>query len=272
MGGRTSGIFDSVENPGEKTLIPGVVILALAITGLAAGPFDGRLRMGLAAGVVGFYVLALGFQESGGLLWPYRVAYETLPGWDGMRTPGRLVTFASLGLAMLAGAGAGALVARRGRSLRARPAAAVAAGLVLAIAIEGRGLPFDPTHARAQPSVPAPPLDGSDVPAPQLYLPAETADENRRYVLWSTDGFPALVNGRSSVEPAWTANLVDSMDRFPDRRSVERLRRVGVRSVIIDLELAAGTPLQDARARSITGLRIDRERRGGALVYDLEPG
>ena len=271
-GDATSGIFDSVENPGEKTLIPGVVILALAITGLAAGPFDGRLRMGLAAGVVGFYVLALGFQESGGLLWPYRVAYETLPGWDGMRTPGRLVTFASLGLAMLAGAGAGALVARRGRSLRARPAAAVAAGLVLAIAIEGRGLPFDPTHARAQPSVPAPPLDGSDVPAPQLYLPAETADENRRYVLWSTDGFPALVNGRSSVEPAWTANLVDSMDRFPDRRSVERLRRVGVRSVIIDLELAAGTPLQDARARSITGLRIDRERRGGALVYDLEPG
>jgi hypothetical protein len=271
-GGATRGLFDSVENPGEKTLFPGLAILALAIVGLASSGLDRRLRIGLAAGVVGSYVLALGFQEAGGLLWPYRVAYEVLPGWDGMRTPGRLVTFASLGLALLAGAGASAVAARAARrGLRARAIAAVAAAVVLAIVVEGRGLPFDPTHARAQPVVPIRPADVSSLPAPQLYLPAEIAEQNRRYVLWSSDGFPDLVNGRSSVEPGWTARLVRSMDRFPDRASVRHLRRVGVRTVILDLDLVPGTPQEDAAARPIAGLDVDRFRRGRAVVYEIRP-
>ncbi|HKH13456.1 MAG TPA: hypothetical protein VKA47_02255 [Solirubrobacterales bacterium] len=270
-GDATSGLFDSVENPGEKTLLPGLVILAIAITGLAYSGFDRRIRIGLGLGVVGFYVLALGFQQAGGLLWPYRIAYELLPGWDGMRTPGRLVTFASLGLALLAGAGATAIAVRARARLAAGATAAIAAALVLLVVVEGRGLPFDPTHARAEPRVPSPPADVSNVPAPQLYLPAETADQNRRYVLWSTDGFPELVNGRSSVEPAWTARLVRSTHRFPNRASVERLRHVGVRSVILDLGLVAGTPQEHAAARPIAGLGIDRERRGHAVVYDIDP-
>jgi hypothetical protein len=270
-GGATEGLFNSVENPGEKTLIPGIVILALAITGLASSGLERRTRIGLGVGVVGFYVLALGFQQAGGLLWPYRIAYELLPGWDGMRTPGRLVTFASLGLALLAGAGATAIAARARDRLTTGATAAIAAALVLLVAVEGRGLPFDPTRARAEPRVPSPPADFSNVPAPQLYLPAETADQNRRYVLWSTDGFPDLVNGRSSVAPVWTARLVRSMDRFPDRASVKRLHRVGVRSVILDLDLVAGTPQEHAAAQPIAGLGIDRERRGRAIVYDIDP-
>ena len=270
-GDLTSGIFDSIENPGEKTLMPGIVILALAVVGLGASRLDRRLRVGLALGAAGFYVLAVGFQQAGGLLWPDRIAYELLPGWDGMRTPGRLVTFASLGLALLAGAGASALLTRaRGRFSTALTAG-IAAMLVVAVVVEGRGLPFDPTDARAEPQVPSPPADLSDVPAPQLYLPAETADQNRRYLLWSTDGFPDLFNGRSSVEPAWTARVIRSMDRFPDRASVERLRHVGVRSVIIDLDLATGTPQEHAAGRPVAGLGIERRRRGGAIVYDIEP-
>jgi hypothetical protein len=267
-GGATRGLFDSVENPGEKTLFPGLAILALAITGLVASPLPRRLRIGLGLGVVGFYVLALGFQEAGGILWPDRVAYDLLPGWDGIRTPGRVVTFASLGLALLAGAGGGALV-RRGRGRFAVPA--LAAALVFVIVVEGRGLPFDPTLSQAEPPVPPPPADVSDIPAPQLYLPAETAEQNRRYVLWSTDGFPALVNGRSSVEPGWTAWLVRSMDNFPDRKSVSILRRVGVRSVILDLDLVPESPQQGAAKQSIAGLGIKRERRGRAVIYEIAP-
>jgi hypothetical protein len=270
-GEATSGLFDSVENPGEKTLFPGLVILGLAIVGLASSGLQRPIRIGLAVGVVGFYVLALGFQEGGGLLWPYRIAYELLPGWDGMRTPGRLVTFASLGLALLAGAGAAAIVVRARGGLGAPAATALAAALVLVVVVEGRGLPLDPTHARAAPRVPSPPAGVSSLPAPQLYLPAETADQNRRYLLWSTDGFPNLVNGRSSVEPGWTARLVRSMDRFPDRLSVQRLRRVGVRTVILDLDLVAGSPQRHAASRSIAGLGVDREHRGEAIVYDIDP-
>jgi hypothetical protein len=269
-GDATSGIFDSVENPGEKTLLPGLVILALAITGLASSGLDRRIRIGLGLGVVGYYVLALGFKQAGGLLWPYRIAYELLPGWDGMRTPGRLVTFASLGLALLAGAGARAIAARaRDRLAAGAATTAIAAALVLLVVVEGRGLPFDPTHARAEPEVPSPPAELSNVPAPQLYLPAETADQNRRYLLWSTDGFPDLVNGRSSVAPVWTARLIRSMASFPDRTSVDRLRRAGVRSVILDLDLAMGSPQENAAARPIAGLGLDRERHGRAIVYEI---
>jgi hypothetical protein len=146
--------------------------------------------------------------------------------------------------------------------------AALVAALVLVVVIEGRGLPFDPTDRQAQPLVPPPPADISNVPAPQLWLPAESADDNRHYLLWSTDGFPDLVNGRSSVQPKYTAGLIRAMDRFPDRGSVALLRRIGVRSVILDLGRVADTPQRHAASRSIAGLGIDRERSGDVIIYD----
>ncbi len=268
-GQATAGMFDSVENPGEKTLFPGLAILGLAIAGLASSTLSRRLRTGLGLGVVGISILALGFEEEGGLLWPYRLAYEVLPGWDGMRTPGRLFTFASLGLALLAGAGATTASRRLRMRFRGPATAALTAALVLAVVIEGRGLPFDPTDRQAQPRVPAPPTDLSNVPAPQLFLPAESAEDNRAYLLWSTDGFPDLVNGRSSIQPEYTASLIAAMDGFPDRGSVARLRRAGVRSVILDLSRVADTPQRRAASRSIAGLGIGRERRGDAVVYEI---
>ena len=229
--------------------------MGLAIAGLASSALPRRLRIGLGLGVLGVSILALGFEEEGGLLWAYRVAYELLPGWEGMRTPGRLFTFASLGLALLAGAGAAA--GSRGVRARfgSRATAALAAALVLAVVIEGRGLPFDPTDRQAQPRVPPPPAEVSSVPAPQLFLPAESADDNRAYVLWSTDGFPDLVNGRSSVQPQYAADLIGAMDRFPDVGSVAVLRRAGVRSVILDLNRLADTPQRHAALTVDCGAR-----------------
>ena len=105
-GGATASIRDGLENIPEKTLFPGLLILGLAIAGLWSQSFDRRLRIGLGAAAVVISVLALGFREEAGLLWPYRVLYELLPGWEAIRTPGRLVTFSSLALALLAAAGA----------------------------------------------------------------------------------------------------------------------------------------------------------------------
>ena len=42
----------------------------------------------------------------------------------------------------------------------------------------------------------------ADVRAPQLHLPATTAEHNRAYQLASTDGFYDLVNGRASTNRA----------------------------------------------------------------------
>ena len=105
-GGATAPLRDGLENVPEKTLFPGLVILALAIAGLSSSVFPRWLRRGLGAGVVAVSILALGFRAGGGLLWPYRIVYDVLPGWQAIRVPGRLVALSSLGLALLAGAGA----------------------------------------------------------------------------------------------------------------------------------------------------------------------
>ena len=89
--------------------------------------------------------------------------------------------------------------------------------LVLAVIVEGRGLPFDPTHLRAQPEVPDPPPSLADVPGPQLHLPAERGEDNRRYTLWSTDGFPDIVNGRASTRPDSIEDLIADMETLPRR-------------------------------------------------------
>lgn len=269
-GGATAAVRDGLQNPQEKTLFPGLVILGLAVAGAFGGALPRGVRTGVGAGVLGVSVLAMGFQESGGLLWPYRVAYELLPGWDGMRTPGRLFTYATLGLAILAGAGAArALGALRRRGSSPALAAGVTALVALVIATEGRTLPFDPTDSNAQPRVPPAPGDVSEVPAPQLHLPASLATDNRRYLFWSTDGFPAIVNGRSSVQPEYTQRLIDAMDGFPDRASVGLLRERGVRSVILHLARVRGTAQEDAAERPIAGLGLTRRRRDSLVIYEL---
>ena len=267
-GGATAALREGLANVPEKTLFPGILILILGVAGLlsARGPLSPPVRVGLGVGVLGVSVLALGFQTEGGLLWPYRMVYEALPGWQGIRTPGRLVTFSSLALALLAAGGAAALLPR----LRARPAAAIVpAALVLLLAIEGRGLPFDPRDAQAQPPVPAPPPSVADVPAPQLHLPADRPEDNRRYLLWSTDGFPAIVNGRSSVDPVLTARLIAAARTFPDPRSVAILRDQGVRSVILHHGRARGTAWEGAAAKPVRDLPLERSRRGELVIYEL---
>jgi hypothetical protein len=267
-GGATAGIRNDLEHIPEKTLFPGLVILALAVAGLWSRSYSRPLRIALGLAVLVVSVLALGFQTEGGLLWPYRVVYETLPGWEGIRTPGRLLTFSSLGLALLAAAGielAMRALARRA-TVRWAPLAA-AAVLALTVTVEGRGLPFDPFDDLAQPSPPSPPADVSAIAVPQLHLPAERPEDNRRYLLWSTDGFPDMINGRSSTNPAFTARVIERARAFPDRRSVGFLRRLGVRSVVVHPRRTRRVALE--RAGSVRRLGVARRRQGGVIVYEI---
>jgi len=268
-GEATSGLRDELSNVPEKTLFPGLVVLGLAVAGVAWSGWRRSWRVGLVVCVLAFSILALGFREEGGLLWPYRLLYEALPGWDALRTPGRLVTFSSLALALLAAGGTERLTAwLRGRW---RPAVATGAACLLATAIvvEGRGLPFDPTDSQAQPDVPDAPAELSSIPAPQLHLPAELADDNRRYLLWSTDGFEDIVNGRASTEPEFTAELIAAMANFPDRQTVARLRALGVASVVLHTDRVAGTPQASAAERPVDGLGVRRRQEGDVIVYEL---
>jgi hypothetical protein len=270
-GAATAGFRDSLTTWQEKTLFPGAVILLLALVGLLSSSLPKRWRIGLGIATVAVMVLELGFQEEGGLLWPYRVLYDVLPGWDAIRTPGRLVTFSSLTLALLAAAGAEtAIRALRRRRWPAWSAVAVAGVLSLAIVTEGRSLPLDPFDDQAMPEVPDPAPSTADLPTPQLHLPALTAKENRAFQLESTDGFPDIVNGRASTNPSQVLDLVRHMASFPDAATVAELRDYGVRTVVLHLGLTEGTPQAGAQHKPIAGLGLRRYRMGNLVIYELE--
>jgi hypothetical protein len=271
-GDATEPLRDTLSNVPEETLFPGLAILVLAIAGLGSTSFPRWLRVGLGIGAAIVAVLAMGFRGSGvwGYLWPYRWIYEALPGWQAIRVPGRLDTFTSLGLALLAGAGLERLTASRAlKGMAWRGGAAIAAVVVLLVLVEGRGLPFDPLDTQAQPKVPPVPPSTASVPDPQLHLPALRPTDNRRYVFWSTDGFPKIVNGRSSLNPAFTAQLIRRERGFPDRSGVELLSQLGVRSVVLHTNRVKRTPWQDAARKPIGGLPLRRTRVGELVIYEL---
>jgi hypothetical protein len=269
-GAATAGIRDTLTTWQEKTLFPGAVILVLAVLGLWSSSLGKRWRVGLGIAAVAIMVLELGFREQSGLLWPYRVLYDALPGWDAIRTPGRLATFSSLVLALLAAAGAEAAIrAVRRKGLPAASTIAIACVLGLAIVTEGRSLPFDPFDNQAEPPVPASAPSTADIPEPQLHLPALTAKENRAYQLESTQGFPEIVNGRASTNPAVVLNLVRDMANFPDAATVKELQDYGVRTVILHVGLTEGTPQAGAARKPIAGLPLRSYRLPGLVVYEV---
>ena len=272
-GNATAGFRHHLTTWQEKTLFPGALITVLAVVGLWSSSLSKRWRIGIGVAALAIMVLELGFQEGQGLLWPYRVLYDVLPGWDAIRTPGRLATFSTLALALLAAAGAEAIIRAAGRRRwPAWSAAAIAGVLGLAIVSEGRSLPFDPFDNQAMPQVPPSGPSTADIPQPQLHLPALTAKENRAYQLESTQGFPHIVNGRASTNPAVVLDLVKEMANFPDAATVRELQEYGVRTVIIHLGLTENTPQAGAVRKPITGLALRRYRlpdRPGLVFYEV---
>jgi hypothetical protein len=250
--------------PEEMSLFPGLAISVLVVFGVLGSVLSRKLRIGLAAGVVLCALLSLGVRNVDGLrryLTPYRLLFDFAPGWDGVRTPGRINTLTSLGLALLAGAGVCVIVrileGRRGT----RFAHAAAGALVVVILIEGLG-PL--THPRVAP----PPAVVRLESAPQLHLPAGFGDD-LGYSYLTTAGFPLTVNGAGGFDPTGYDALREQIADFPDARSVAALRTLGVRTVLLHPGAAVGTRWEDAASKSVSGLGVERERIGDVIVFRL---
>jgi hypothetical protein len=240
-GSLDEGLREGMRAVPEQALMPGLVLFTLGLIGLGYSAWAPRFRVRLAAVVVVMAVLATGTSAPGGGHWTYLVVFRHLPGWEALRTPGRLVLWCTLALALLA-AGTVTKAVERFRVASGSPR--VRAGLFLVPALlvlaEGIGLV-------AQPVVPVAPVALRTLTAPVLVLPTSQQGDYK-VMTWSTDGWPQLVNGGSGFEPPIQSGLRRTAQAFPQAESVRQLRAGGVRTVVLDRALAAGTPWQSLAA------------------------
>jgi hypothetical protein len=248
------------EATNEKVLLAGFVLYGLAAAGLFASIWTLRQRIVLGAGIVAGVLFALG--THGPL---YRFAYLYLPGIDGMRTPGRLILWPTLLLAVLAAGFISRL--RRQAAAITRPEHARTASRVIAvpllILVLLEGMPkLD--HV----DVPVAPAAFAAAPAPLMVLPSDESFD-LTVGLWSTDGFPSVVNGASGITTPDHTAIRDLMHTFPDQAALDRLRAIGVRSVVVVRDRVVGTPFESALyAPAVPG--VTRRDIGPDVLYLLD--
>ncbi|MGX7675556.1 hypothetical protein [Plantactinospora sp. DSM 117369] len=372
-GERHAAARASLSFAGEMTLLPGVVLIGLAFAGLFFSVWRLRHRILLTVGVLVSVGLASGTTLGGDGDPGYATLVLHAPGFDAIRTSGRLVLWTTLLLGILA---AGALTALtrlgtepsgdrppEGTPADTRPETAdtapATATIPPAAAEPGAGQPrsesgpaaMDEEAPATEPGQPgpddgpaqaAPPRQAgerSGIPVPVLrmaaYQPPPGTEEqpDRRapgwraagfrralvrlvaliplalilvegvnttphapvipqpaalrgaegpllvlpssgtlefsVMLWSTDGFPKIVNGLAAFTPDSQAQTLGITASFPDRLSVDHLRQLGVRTVVVLPEYLPGTPWQEVLNRPVDGLGITREEVSGSVVFRL---
>ena len=177
-----------------------------------------------------------------------------MPGWDGIRTPGRLVLWTTLFAGILA-AGAVSAFAEGVRDyvaerVIARPGPMLRLAMLLPlllVLVEG-------VSGSPHPQVPPAPAAMRQAEAPMLVLPSDQLSDEM-IMLWSTDGFPAMVNGGSGFTPARQQEVREIVTGFPDAASIRLLRDLGVRSRRGGQEHGGGHPVRGSRRRRRRGAR-----------------
>ena len=283
----------------EVTLLPGFAVALLALLGLAVSVWPVRMRLLLAVGVLATAAFGMGPRFPGGGTYTYLLLFRYGPGWDAIRTTGRMVLWTTLCLALLAAGAATAIHERLGRlsAARAEPGGASAAvpadasgareaaragsgagrrravrpaqwalAAVLCLAVLAEGVQRLP-HPTVQPE----PVAMRGLTGPALVLPTDP-QMDKRVMLWSTDGFPKITNGESGFRPTVTDRVRAAALAFPDAASVAFLRRLGVRTVLVVRANIAGGPFAKALTRPIAGLPMRRTATTPeAVVFTLDP-
>ncbi|WP_444949379.1 hypothetical protein [Micromonospora ureilytica] len=251
----------------EMTLLPGFVLYALAAGGLLFSVWRLRHRLLLLAGVLVTMAFAMGTRFFDGTF-TYVPLFEHLPGWSGLRTPGRLMLWTTLLLALLA-AGAVTALTDRVRELTAQripswpgPWLRMATLLpLLLVTVEG-------LNTTPHPVVPTQPAAMRSAEGPLLVLPSNQSLD-QHVMLWSTSGFPDVVNGGSGFTPRQLDDVRRVSQSFPDQTSVDYLRTLGVRTVVLLRGQVAGTPWEINIDAPVESLGISRQEVADAVVYRL---
>lgn len=152
------------ETSSDRALFPGELLAVLAGAGAVSLLRQRRSRAGTDPSALAFLTmvpvvvaLTLGPElsvagESTGIPGPFALLSWAMPGFDGVRAPGRLAIFAILACAVLASAGAASLLRRCSASMRA---ALVAAAVLVAVWTGHRPYDWIYTFAAEDPSATA---------------------------------------------------------------------------------------------------------------------
>ncbi|MBY8875013.1 hypothetical protein K7640_24595 [Micromonospora sp. PLK6-60] len=264
-GERHAAAREQLSWPPEMALLPGMALIGLAAAGLFVSVYPLRHRVALGLGVLGTVLLGLGATLGGDGDPGYLTLSMHLPGWDALRTPGRMMHWTSLLLAVLAAGLVTALAESSGQPT-SRRRSRILTSLVLLVPLAL--VTLEGVNRTPHPVVPRPPAALRTAQEPILMLPAGGAGD-LTYMLWTTDGFPRITNGLAGFEPATQAQTRAAVASFPDPGSVAYLRGIGVRSVVAVPSNTAGTPWEGIEARPVDGLGITREDIDGVLVYHL---
>lgn len=234
--------------PQEISLFPGLVIALLAFYGFRSLKVRPKLKRFIIVGLVAILLLSIGTWLFGGYLTIVPARF-ILPFSDGIRTPTRAFLYATLIFAVLAGFGFDYLrkwgdarmrsVDKPGRFERfvllpigSRGLPAVVVTLTVLMALEAMPGPRSFVQASAFPDQPLHKLAQPMVVYPSLL---KRGDElQAKYMYWSSDKFPVIANGYTTLMDKPLRKFRLAVNSFPNPNAVRELKRSGIKTVVID--------------------------------------
>jgi hypothetical protein len=237
----------------EGRLSPGLLVVLLALAGLL-------LQKPGHTAIVYLLLMALAFELSLGLGgYSYRFLYNHVPLFSGLRATARLGLFVLFFVGALGSFGIASLQAALPRVMRL----AVAFGISTVLLLEYWVAPLHLTaYANA-----APPLYSwlaTEPPGIVAEFPMPSASGlpyvEPVYTYMSTFHWKPIVNGYSGYAPPSYLDRLGAVSAFPDDRAIDRLRRDGVRYVLV--HPAYYQPIDAARVLRELGRRPELQELG----------
>ncbi|MFI5119651.1 MAG: hypothetical protein ACHQM4_04520 [Thermoanaerobaculia bacterium] len=213
---------------GEFCLFPGFLLLTLAILGIAL-----FFRSRPEAATAGVLFAGLGFVGSFGMSTPFHRLLYLLPPFHAIRAPVRWAMVADLGLAVLAGVAAAALVEAWSRRRSKAVGLGIAACLSGALLFEDRVAPLYLHRGEPDPDPLTRFLRATPMAGGLYELPDEFSETNCLHVLRAADHWKPLVNGYSGFWTPIAQNLHDLLGHGKTVELLDALEAVPVSYVTV---------------------------------------
>jgi hypothetical protein len=88
-------------------------------------------------------------------------------------------------------------------------------------------------------------------------------------MVWLTKDFQPTVNGGSGFYPMITTQVREAAKNFPDQASVDLLRSIGVKSVVVLRQQVQGTDYAGALDKDGSEFGLTREEHPDAVIFKL---